>query len=222
MIPFILIGAITVSAAVTIIADIRDMKRLRMFAKPLTTILICTLAAIPLMKSPALFAVLIAVGLVLSLGGDIALLSRKESAFMIGLVLFLSAHILYTISFLSLSPFVPADAVTGAVLLIVIAVIYRILWPGLGAMKAPVLVYAVIISFMLLRAVSTVYGGKISLTPAVLIAIGSILFFSSDMILAVNKFRRNNAPDGLPVLSTYFAGQTLIALSLSYMAFLPA
>ena len=198
------------------------MKRLRMIVKPLTTALIIALAAWPLAGNPALYAVLIAAGLVLSLGGDIALLSRAETAFIIGLVLFLCAHVLYTIAFISISPFVPADAVTALVLLIVITIVYRILWPGLGAMKVPVLAYAIIISFMLLRAISTVYGGRVSFTPALLIALGSLLFFASDMILAVNRFRRNNAPDGLPVLSTYFAGQTLIALSLSYMAFLPA
>ena len=82
-------------------------------------------------------------------------------------------------------------------------------------MKLPVLVYLVIISFMVNRAVALIGQSGISSTAALCAGIGAGLFFLSDWILAYDKFVKPFIRSRIGV-SFYYAGQFLIALSLSF------
>jgi uncharacterized membrane protein YhhN len=84
-------------------------------------------------------------------------------------------------------------------------------------MQGPVLLYILVICFMVNRAVSTFYGTYFTPTQAWLLCIGAILFWQSDLLLAINRFRRpfKSEPAGLFL---YYGGQLLIALSASYFA----
>jgi uncharacterized membrane protein YhhN len=68
---------------------------------------------------------------------------------------------------------------------------------------------------MVNRAVSTFFGTAFSLAQAWLATIGACLFWLSDLVLAINRFRKplRAAPLGLLL---YYGGQLLIALSPSF------
>ena len=152
---------------------------------------------------------------VLSLGGDVALMFASRRAFLIGLVLFLLTHIVYSLAFTALSGFHAADIVTGAILLGVGAAIFFYLRPGLGSMKIPVLLYILITCFMVSRAISTFFGDAFTTPQAWLISLGAVSFMVSDLVLAVNRFHHPIEAHRLS-LFPYYLGQLLIALSPSY------
>ncbi|MCU0643637.1 MAG: lysoplasmalogenase, partial [bacterium] len=141
-----------------------------------------------------------------------ALIFKSKPAFMIGLVLFLIAHIVYSAAFLIFNSFVLKDLVSAAVFLILAGIAYFYLYPGLGQMKIPVLLYVLIISFMLNRAIATCYGDFFNQTQALLIAGGAALFYISDLILAVNKFKKPLKYNRVS-LAFYYAGQLCLASS---------
>ncbi len=199
-----------VSAALTIIAQYRTAQRLEYVFKPLTMawiILIALLANDPL---PIAYHVLIVAGLLASLAGDVFLMLPSDK-FVHGLVSFLIAHILYITAFTVESggatpiwyiiPFVAY----GAIML-------RWLWPHLGAMKRPVIVYVGIILIMAWQAANRWL--VTDQRSALLALIGAYLFVTSDSALAVERFRGTWRSAPFWVLSTYFTAQWLFALSI--------
>ena len=86
---------------------------------------------------------------------------------------------------------------------------------GLGSMKIPVIVYIVIISVMVVLAVSTFTGSAFTTGQAWLIFIGASLFYISDVILAANRFWKSFKYHRIS-LAFYYAGQCLIALAASH------
>ncbi len=187
--------------------------------KPLSTALVIAVALLSLLAPGAqpVFTLWIALGLVLSLGGDVALIFESNRAFLIGLVLFLLAHVVYSIAFTARNGFHSADIVSGAVLLVVAVPIYLYLRPGLGSMQGPVILYMLIIFFMVNRAVSTFFGAAYTTTQAWLLSVGAILFMLSDLVLAINRFRRPMEKHRLSLFA-YYLGQLLIALSPAYFS----
>jgi uncharacterized membrane protein YhhN len=159
----------------------------------------------------------VTVGLVLSLGGDVALMFTSRRAFLIGLVLFLLTHIVYSLAFTVPNGFHAADLVTGAILLGVGAAIFFYLRSGLGSMQVPVLLYILIICFMVNRAISTFSGDAFTTPQAWLISLGAVSFMISDVVLAVNRFHHPIKAHRLS-LFPYYLGQLLIALSPSYFS----
>ena len=195
-----------VSAIVTLInADQKN--NLFMVFKPLTTVLIILIALNAGISGSYALAILTA--LIASLFGDVFLLF--ESKFILGLVSFLIAHIFYIKAFYS--GFSGFGLLFFALPLLLYAVIMlRLLWPGLGRLKLPVLVYISAILLMAYQAAEVYYHSH-SLS-AIFALVGALLFTFSDSALALNKFRKpfNNAQ--LIILSSYYLAQWLIALSL--------
>jgi uncharacterized membrane protein YhhN len=211
-IPFL---AVTVTLLVR--AENMSDQRQVYFFKPTSTLLVIAVALLSFLTpgvQPS-FTLWITLGLVLSLGGDVALMFKSNRAFLVGLELFLLAHLVYSIAFTVPNGFHPEDLISGAVLLAVAVAVYLYLKPGLGSMKGPVILYMLVICFMVNRAVSTFYGDAFTNTQAWLITLGAILFFLSDLMLAVNRFRHPFEAQRLG-LFLYYGGQLLIALSPSY------
>ena len=206
-------------ATVTILiwADLRSAQKLVYVFKPLSTLLVILVAILSLL-APGIqpfFTFGIVAGLVLSLGGDVALMFKSSKAFMIGLIFFFLAHVIYAVFFTLPNGFHTGDLISGALLLIVAVAIYRYLKPGLGAMEAPVIAYIAIICFMVNRASSAFFGTAFSPTQAWLLTVGALLFMLSDLILAANRFRQPLKYERFS-LAIYYAGQLLIALSPAY------
>jgi uncharacterized membrane protein YhhN len=147
------------------------------------------------------------VGLVFSLGGDVALLWPQQG-FLPGLVSFLLAHLAYLVAFtrqqrLAAWPaaFVGYAAVAGLVL-------WR-LWPGVpAALQAPVVAYVVCLAAMAAQAAVLWRRGS---PRGALLALGGALFLTSDALLATNKFAGPLPLASLWILSTYWAAQWCIA-----------
>lgn len=219
MSPLIPIPVIAVTVTLLIWAALRGDDKQVYLWKPLSTLLVILVALLSFTTAgvkPA-YTWGIVLGLVLSLGGDVALMFKTNRWFTIGLVLFLLAQITYAVVFTAFNGFHIEDLLTAAVLLALSALVYLYLKPGLGKMQGPVLFYILAICFMVNRALSTFFGDVFTTRQAWLIALGAILFWLSDLLLAVNRFRHPFRLERLG-LYLYYGGQLLIALSPSYFA----
>lgn len=211
------IPSLAVTVTLLVRAKFRSDQRAVFVFKPLSTLLVISVALLSFL-APGMqpsFTLCITLGLVLSLGGDVALMFESSKAFVIGLVLFLLAHVVYSIAFTVPNGFHPQDLISAAVLLAVGVAVYLALRPGLGSMKGPVILYIVVICVMVNRAVSAFFGDAFSTTQAWLMTLGATLFWLSDLLLAINRFRRPIKAEPLG-LFLYYGGQLLIALSPSY------
>ncbi len=201
----------------TIWSGIVGRRRLFYIAKPLSTLLVIIAAGASFLEPNRnlLYTGGVLIGLVLSLSGDVALVLEGKSAFLWGLRLFLAAHIAYTAVFMSLGRFSPRDIPSAILLFLAGAGFYALIRPGLGPLKGPVIAYMVIISLMVHRALSTLTSPLFSPAQATMIAVGALLFYASDVILAANKFWKPWRYHRFS-LALYYGGQFLIALAASY------
>lgn len=196
-------------------AEIRGLQRQIYILKPLATLLVISVALLSLTRPIPNLAYLtgVLIGLLFSLGGDMALMfPQNRKAFMIGLALFLLAHVAYTVVFILVGSLSAWDLLSVVVLLAVGIAFYRLIQPKLGAMRIPVVVYMIVISLMVNRAVSTLASPQIGLPQALLIVFGAILFYISDLILAAGRFWKPWKYHRIS-LAFYYSGQLLIALS---------
>ncbi len=133
-------------------------------------------------------------GLVFSFFGNLLLLFK--GGFIGGLCSFLIAHILYMLTFKK--SFKQHN--TSALIIISCYVIGLIclLYPNLGSLKIPVIIYSLTIGGMLYMAIGTMQRWLI---------IGAILFVASDSILAVNMFYKHSTISSLSVMFTYVLAQ---------------
>jgi uncharacterized membrane protein YhhN len=203
-----LTAAALASALLTIRAEYKG-PRLQVYVfKPLTVVLIILIALQAKHATASHYVSLVVAGLLCSLAGDVFLMLPRDR-FTAGLVSFLVAHVFYVFAFASgaRGPSVRA----GVALAVYGASMLGLLWPGLGKVKAPVVVYVGVILLMawaaLSRAPTTVDGGGASA------AVGALLFVASDSALAWNRFKGEFRSAQAVVLGTYFAAQWLIALS---------
>ena len=147
------------------------------------------------------------VGLVLSLGGDIALLWPKDG-FLPGLVSFLFAHLAYLIGFTRDRGFA-AVRLPFALYALVAGAILALLWPGVpAALRLPVAIYVLCLASMAAQAAVLWRTG---VERAGVLALGGALFVASDALLATNKFAAALPAANLWMLATYWLAQWCIA-----------
>ena len=209
------------AATVTLLvwSKLRKDRQGELLWKPVSSTLFVVIALLSLLTPThrLWYSLGITAGLLLGLCGDMALMWRDKRPFLIGLVFFLLGHIAYAVLWTAADGFHAQDWISGAALLLLGAVVYVYLRPGLGSMRGPVLVYIVIICLMVNRAISTFFGEAFTLTQAWLLTVGASLFWLSDLLLAVNRFRQPFRLEALG-LFLYYGGQALIALSASFFA----
>ena len=179
--------------------------------KPLTMVFILLIAVLKTKEAPAFYAFAIIAGLVCSMAGDIFLMLPSDQ-FILGLISFLIAHLFYIAAFTYGRKIRPAPWLLIPFVLYGI-LIYGILSPYLGEMKLPVAAYIVVILVMGWRAWER--WSQTAEKTALLAFLGAILFIISDSVLALNRFREPFEVARALNLSTYFAAQWLIALSIS-------
>ncbi|WP_300604174.1 lysoplasmalogenase [Niabella sp.] len=150
--------------------------------------------------------------LLFSAGGDTLLMfaNNKELYFILGLVSFLIAHVFYILCFHFIKT---QESVSGKWYTAIIVGVYyffmmSFLLPHLDALKIPVLVYGIVISFMLLLAMH-LYDLADHKT-AQMILTGAIFFVVSDSVLAMNKFYHPTAWGGWAIMTTYVLAQWLL------------
>jgi len=138
--------------------------------------------------------------------------SRDPLFFICGLASFLLTHIFYIIYFLNIrSQNISLLKKQPLWALLVIgygAGLVWILFPHLGAMKIPVMAYAVVISSMLISSLYVL--GKINKAAGELYVLGALAFVVSDSLLAINKFYQPIPYAGVFIMLTYCVAQFLI------------
>lgn len=86
----------------------------------------------------------------------------------------------------------------------------HLMWPFLGTMKIPVLIYGITISVMLSAAFWQYQ--KLDDKTALFFIVGATFFVASDSILALNRFRNSFDHAGILIMSTYILAQLFIVL----------
>ena len=161
------------------------------------------------------YPVLMVIGLVFSLIGDVVLYSN----FALGAGFFAIAHVFYVIALASLRKFEKKDftwIVGLAVFCIAVILLLPILVFEPAFMEYVCLVYALVLSCMLGKAIANFRAEKTRLTTTIII--GSVMFFISDLMLLLWTFGGE-----IPVLDqicvlTYFPGQCVLARAISEYA----
>ncbi|WP_026908671.1 lysoplasmalogenase [Paucisalibacillus globulus] len=206
----IIIGIIVMSAILYLIFAIYYDRRIYKYIwKPGTMILIILLTIIESGLSTN-FSNWVLFALLFSLLGDIFLMLR-EKWFIHGLVSFFIAHVLYIIGLLLMFRF--TFTLTNIVLILFLVLIsvtfYFFLFQHVRKVGGIILLVAV--AFYI--AIITIMVGLASMTGIAILIVASLLFFISDAVLAINKFRVTFRLADYIVMSTYFTAQLLFAIS---------
>lgn len=222
---FLLIIAM-VSAILNWAAIEQHWKKIEYVAKPATMVIVI----IWLVLNGGLSSGIIwfTLGAVFSLAGDVFLM-MPQNLFIFGLVSFLIGHIFYIVGFNVFS----ADFDGGgtayllAIVIILGYVIFRIynrLASGLTAkqltkLKIPVLVYSLVITLMVISALSCFFRPGWELTHTLWAIAGALLFYISDTILALDRFVSPISHARLLTMITYHLGQLgiLIGAAMTFL-----
>ncbi|WP_294964055.1 lysoplasmalogenase [uncultured Flavobacterium sp.] len=203
-------------SAVYLIILLSGYERFDLFLKPIL-IPIIGFGAYFYRKFPTQNILLAA--LALSWLGDVVLLFTElgEIYFILGLVFFLTAHIVYCILFNKQKRIRKKQNkplfIFGSILIAfyLIGMVY-VLMPYLGNLEIPVAVYASVISIMLLFAFN---GFLVWEKPGnLLVFLGAAFFIISDSILAVNKFYAPIPKSSFFIMLTYLLAQYLIVVGI--------
>ena len=200
---------ISVSAAFAISGKYQKPKFIHYAFKPLTMILVISLAWERVTILPSAYGYFVLSGLCISLLGDVFLMLPAKY-FRPGLLAFLAAQVFYVLAFsrglksLAFSPLLIILAYAG--------VIFLFLYRSLGKYRWPVLSYITAISGMAWLAVSRQLG--LFDRSSLLAMIGAFLFLFSDSVNAVNRFKKPFWLAQILILGSYFAAQLLFALSI--------
>jgi len=198
-------------ALLQIVSQIFSPTILNFVSKPM---LVISLAAyysqsVPLLNKTFLFA------LIFSWLGDVFLLFEQYNGlfFMAGLGSFLFAQLFLIFSYRQLSSAKDEFQGTQRVRLsfpfiLVGSGLVVILYPKLGDLKIPVIVYALVLTLMVLQSIFRL--GSTNSKSFWLVFFGAAFFMLSDSLLAINKFYAPLSFAGVSVMTTYIAAIYLI------------
>ena len=139
---------------------------------------------------------------------------RSEWFFVLGLLAFLIGHLFYIFSFRQMvweqeSRMLPTQKVRLLFPILLAGTgLMVVLYPVLGNMKIPVMVYSIVL--MLMAAYALLRVGRTSRASFVWVFIGALLFMISDSLLAINKFYSAFAFANVAVMMTYINAQFMI------------
>lgn len=214
---YVLIGFALVIAAINWLAVAKKWVKIKYITKPVVPLaLIFWLILNGGFQGQLIFFV---IGLIFSLVGDIFLMLPNEK-FVAALVSFLFAHIAFILGF---SSGIPNFSAPGLILFILVGLnafeIYRRISNGLRSRGqesfiTPVLIYAIVISLMLVSALLTMVGPNSEWNPfpSMMVSFGALFFVFSDTLLAWNKFVNPIKYGDIFVIVTYHLALITITL----------
>ncbi len=152
-------------------------------------------------------------GLLLSCIGDIFLIWQQEELyFLIGMLFFAFAHVVYTVAFGFSSPFGLKEFILSFVVWVVVVFTLTIHHPP-GMLLYMIPIYACLIALMGWRSLARFsLQGDIPWRK-IFSAVGAVLFVASDIYLGFNKFCFHLPFEREVVMTTYYAAQLCMALS---------
>jgi uncharacterized membrane protein YhhN len=160
---------------------------------------------------------LVLAGLLLCLGGDILLALPQRMMFLYGLICFLLGHLLYIIGFFSAGGTNQWTWIGLLTVLVISLRVYVWLAPYLGAMKGPVLLYVMVITVMACGAWSVLGSYQLALTGRIMVFVGAMSFYLSDIFVARDRFVKKEFMNRLIGLPLYYTGQFLLAFSVGLL-----
>ncbi len=199
-----------ITAAALLTGLVLDLKSLYIAAKPLLMVMLLLYFVTSSQNHPA-WRHLVTLALVFSWAGDVFLISSDW--FVAGLASFLVAHIFY----------IAAYHKTGAAknnpqpLAVAVFALYGVclvwfIYPGLHDLKAPVILYALVLLGMGVWAFKR--KGGTNTASFRLVATGAVLFVLSDSLIALNRFAFAVPAERILVMSVYMTAQYLIVQGL--------
>jgi uncharacterized membrane protein YhhN len=201
---------IGISAVFTIYGKYKKQKLIHYAFKPLTMIMIISLAWERMTAFSSVYSYLILSGLCLSFLGDILVMLPRNKLIKPGLLAFLSGYLLYILAFsrnIQIASYLPL-----AVSVALGAVIYLYLYTRLEKMRVPVLIYVVVISVLVWLAINR-YLVLLD-QKSLLVMVGGISLLFSESIWGINKFRKKFWLAEILILGFYFSAQLLFTLSI--------
>lgn len=165
---------------------------------------------------------IVLLAVIFSCAGDTLLMFQGKDGnfFMFGLGAFLVAHIFYILAYRQHQSADTSNELQGLQkiryafpILLSGTGLVVVLYNRLGGMKIPVLIYAIVLTGMVLAALFRF--GKTSSSSFALVFGGAILFMISDSLIAINKFLEPLPMAGVWIMITYIVAQYLIITGLS-------
>lgn len=204
---FVLLSLAAVVAVADWLAVANGQRLAEYILKPL--VMVALIAVTSTLDPSSDFArVMLIIGLVLSMVGDVCLMVPTD-LFVAGLGAFLLAHVFYVIALISLGVSV-GGLLVGMILMAALAVVVgRRIVQGAArsdsALAGPVAAYIAVISVMVATAIGT---GRF------FAVVGAVLFATSDSVLGWTRFLSDFSRSRLIVMVTYHLGQIGLVLAL--------
>lgn len=167
-------------------------------------------------------APVVIIALLFCWAGDIALIFQGADNlyFMAGLGAFLAGHVLYIFAYRShRTPttdgalMIPQQIRFSLPIVLAGTGLVVVLYPHLGGLRLPVMVYALAIMLMVMNALFRF--GRTGSMSFWLVFTGAITFMASDSILAINKFLSPVSNGGFWIMLTYMGAQLMIVTGLA-------
>lgn len=197
-------------AAVTWIAVAREDRRLERIFKPVTILVLIAATVMAWEGGYETRFVVTLAALVFSLAGDVFLMQDRDLLLQ-GLVSFFFAHVAYIVAFGGpvLTPF--AVFIATAIIL-VSGPTFLVLRQGLRRrgreqLVLPVLAYVFVISLMVVTALTAPGANDWSRQSILAAALGAGLFYSSDAMIGVHRFVKEQSWAPVAIMVTYHLGQ---------------
>lgn len=188
---------------------------------PVKTVLSCLFIFTALVQAhpaPGYFYLLL-LGLVFCLGGDVFLALPQERMFLMGLVSFLLGHVLYGVCFFYIAHAGLWTWIGGLTTLAVSLAVFFWLRPHLGEMLVPVSAYIFVITLMVVGAWTVLGDPELSLPGRLLVFVGAVSFYLSDLFVARERFLKSEFINRLIGLPLYYFGQFLLAFSVGLIIY---
>ncbi|WP_179336021.1 lysoplasmalogenase [Winogradskyella costae] len=191
-----------------------SLSALHYIAKPAIVISLIVLFLKTSESLPAAIKNVTLLALIFSVLGDILLMfvDRSPHFFALGLVAFLTAHVMYIVIFLKHRN--PQKSPLGIITLFLLygASVFYFLNGNLGEMLIPVIIYMLAILGMATAAY--LRKDKVNILSYGLVFLGALFFLISDSILAVNKFYEPLSYSNISIMVTYALAQYLIVIGI--------
>lgn len=203
-------------AILNLLEQVINISWIDMATKPLLMITLLIYYLFGRKDKWSLLARLMTGALIFSWTGDVLLMlqGKVEGIFVFGLAAFLIAHIFYIFAYKQAKFSSPGELNNSFVrmriifLVLIGAALIYMLYPYLGELLYPVILYTIVIIsmgiFALLRRGWTVDKSFI------MVYSGALLFIMSDAMIAINKFMSPLFQARLLIMTTYIAAQFLI------------
>lgn len=157
------------------------------------------------------FGRIVFAGLLLSMSGDMFLIGSSRQHFLFGLVSFLLAHVAYITAFVLAGQSRKWAGIATVPIFVIALMVLAWLLPHVPAdLTMPVRLYTTVISLMVI----TAFGAK-GAGASTLIVIGALMFFVSDLSVAMQRIMETDFPTFLWGLPLYYAAQLCLAVSTS-------